>query len=155
MCFETKEGDEGEVKRGKRFICIEGKNFDIETPYEGSGRLAWHSFLDTLDPQTTCRLCGIDHFPHWLASSANWELLIEYLNAKYPAEMPMRQALVLAIKKRRPDPKSDESNWWKAMEHVVPDLERFAYLYCHGLIKPQSQVEFEELIGENEFVARI
>lgn len=118
--------------------------FDLETPYEGAGRLAWHSFLDTLDPQIACRLCGVDHFPHWLASSANWQLLIEYLAKSYPDGMPVRQALCLAIKERRPDPKSENAAWWKAMEHVVPDLERFAYLYCHGLIKPQSEAILED-----------
>lgn len=118
--------------------------FDLETPYQGAGRLAWHSFLDTLDPQSACRLCGVDHFPHWLASSANWKLLIEYLSAKYPEDMPVRQALCLAIKERRPDPRSEEAGWWKAMEHMVPELERFAYLYCHGLIKPQSEAIWEE-----------
>jgi hypothetical protein len=118
--------------------------FNLETPYKGKGRLAWDSFLDTLDPQTACRLCGVEHFPHWLASSANWTLLIEYLSAKYPDDMPVREALCSAIKERRPDPRSEESSWWKAMEHLVPELERFAYLYCHGLIKPQSEAIWEE-----------
>lgn len=118
--------------------------FDLETPYKGAGRLAWDSFLDTLDPQSACRLCGVDHFPHWLASSANWQLLIQYLSAKYPEDMPIRQALCLAIKERRPDPKSEEAAWWKGMEHLVPELERFAYLYCHDLIKPRSEAILEE-----------
>jgi len=118
--------------------------FDLETPYKGAGRLAWHSFLETLDPQSTCRLCGIDHFPHWLASSANWQLLIEYLAKNYPEDMPVRQALCLAIKERRPDPHSEDAAWWKAMEHVLPDLERFAFLYCYGLIKPQSEAMWED-----------
>jgi hypothetical protein len=118
--------------------------FDLETPYEGAGRLAWHSFLETLDVQSACRLCGIDHFPHWLASSANWQLLIEYLSKNYPKDMPVRQVLCLAIKERRPDPHSEEAAWWKAMEHVIPDLERFAFLYCYGLIRPQSEAMFEE-----------
>lgn len=118
--------------------------FDLETPYEGEGRVAWDSFLGTLNPQSACRLCGLDHFPHWLASSANWKLLIEYLSAKYPEDTPMRQALCLAIKERRPDPRSEETAWWIAMEHVVPELERFAYLYCHGLIKPRSEAIWEE-----------
>jgi hypothetical protein len=127
-------------EKGPRHV----NGFDLETPYEGAGRLAWNSFLDTLDPQTACRLCGVDHFPHWLASSANWQLLIEYLSKHYPDEMPVRQALCLAIQERKPDPKSEQAAWWKAMEHVVPDLERFAYLYCHGLIKPQSEAMCEE-----------
>lgn len=131
----------GNESRGPRWV----KGFDIETPYETADqKKKWHQFLGKLDPQAACRLCGVDHFPHWLASAPNWRYLIEYLTRTSPADMPVREALVQAIKRRRPDPKSEESGWWKAIEHLIPELETFAYLYAHGLIRPQSRNLMED-----------
>lgn len=120
--------------------------FDIDLDYEGH-ESEWAGFLQTLDPQTACRLCGIDHFPHWLASAPNWQYLIEYLENKYPAEMPIREALAMAIKERRPDPKSEESEWWLAMKHVVPELEQFALLGAAGEIAPRSEAMLDDSAG--------
>lgn len=120
--------------------------FDIDLPYEGNEE-AWAGFLNTLDPQTACRLCGIDHFPHWLASAPNWQYLAEYLHNTYPEDMPIKEALARAIQKRRPDPKSEESEWWLSMKHAVHDLEVFVSLYSSGQIKPRSEVILDDQAG--------
>ncbi len=118
--------------------------FDLNTPYDTpTQKMRWREFLRTLDPQRACRLCGIDHIPHWLAGAANWRYLLEFLRARYPGDSPVADALVAALKLRRPDPKSEESDWWQAMAPVVPELERFAFLYSRGLIKPFSEALLE------------
>ncbi len=105
---------------------------------EGWNQKNWDCFLSDLTPQEACRLCGVDHFPSWLASAANVLLLAEYLESKYPADMPVRMALQLEIQKNNPDPKSEQADWWLAMQHVEHDLEVFAYLQCTGKLVPFS-----------------
>lgn len=132
-----------ESEKGPRWV----NGFDVETPYDTlEGRRTWHEFLRSLDPQSACRLCGIDHFPHWLAAAPNWEYLVKHLAERYPRTITVKEALVKAIKERRADPRSEERAWWKAMEHLVPALETFAYLYTHGLVKPLSKLS-EEIEG--------
>lgn len=118
------------------------RGFDLDLPYE-SNKSAWNEYLSSLDPQTACRLCGIDHFPCWLASAANFKLLTDYLGTRYP-DMGVREALVSALRERAPDPHSENAGWWKAMQNVVADLERFAYLSATGQVKPRSQALMDE-----------
>lgn len=116
--------------------------FNISLGYHDH-KAAWDDFLQTLDPQTACRLCGIDHFPHWLAAAANFKLLSEYLGQRFP-DLPVREALAAVIRERRPDPKSEKARWWLKMQHVVADLEKFAYLYTTDQITPRSQKMMDE-----------
>lgn len=128
--------------RGSRWV----RGFDLETPQNtAEGHAAWNRFLAGLDPREACRLCGIDHFPHWLAAAPNWHYLAQYLGERFNHEILVRDALISAIKERRPDPKSEGADWWLAMEHVAPELERFAQLYVQGLIVPMRQA-----LGENK-----
>jgi hypothetical protein len=90
----------------------------------------WEEFLDQLDPQSACELLGILHFPHWLASAANFLLLAQYLGEKYGPGVSVRQALAAELKSGPRAPShSEETDWWQAIVPHLPELEKMVYSF--------------------------
>ena len=78
---------------------------------------------EELDPQLVCKLLGIDHFPHWLASAANMLLLALALKER-GYTCTVREAIQQELFKCPTPAESEKSQWWLAMKADVERLER-------------------------------